>query len=1548
MNVKIKKIWDQADLRINRARSGIRRQVCAALVWALLFSLIPWPSFTPWVQQAFQNAPAGLQWAAPLALSITGWTDETLVALMGPQPVHAAGTLSLSLTGDPYAIYSTTLSFEEFSYFLTVTNTDPGPGNACSVILTQTLPAQLELVGISVIQSGGTCWTAPLGGGSVVRIRTDSGCQLGGGQTARFRVRTRVLGPLANSDFIVAPAGSYQAYNPDDGELTTYAAGLSTPVYAPKLAISKMAYPDPVIVQTERLTFTLTISNDGRYPLRTAAWFGGPVNLVITDRVPVSTTLISYSLFGRGGTLYGTALIVGDHIRWTVPVAQGGIGDWEVGEQLTATMVVTVNAPAPVSGFVVNDQYRISISESNRISPVAVGGAAVQVAITAGALDHFAVSPIGTQVAGVNFTVSITGYDRSGTLVSTLNGPVNISDLATPNTLKPTTVNFVNGVAANRTISITLARTNTALRVYTGTVSTNSNPFTVTANVPYSIGLTIARTSIPAGQNEAVNVLVQDAYANPVPGRSLNFGITRGSATPSSGVTGSNGRASFNINSTSIGPATVVVTDSGGITKSALVTFIAGCPSVLTVTVQPESLAVGNSAVITVQVRDAYGNNLDRGTATLTSLDSLGSGSISPATVSLANGGTATATVQSTLVGVKRIRAATTVAGCSSINNQDTVTFTVGSAINVAVGMSPNPREINLNATLYATVTDQYGNRVPGQNLTWTAPPGALGSGGINPNTGTTNAAGVATTSISSTLIGRVLITGTLVPTSSVSGSGYVSFTSGPAWYITVTVSPASTPAGTAAQLTISMTDRFGNPCLGQAVNLSVASPYILGSNTWIVPNPATADANGVAHATISSTLAGTVAITAQGTSTRTGSTNLIITPAALHHFLISPVSSPQQAGIGFGLTITGVDRFNNLRSGDNGTVALSDLSGTISPKQTTMSNSRATVSVVITETWTNDRITATWQTTPTISSNSNLFNVIAGPPGAIELSYPTVISACSTGNTIIATVQDAYGHPVGAGYPVTFTVGGIGSVAPTSGNTNASSQVSTQFTSTQIGVATVTAHLASGITKTARITVQTGALAAMTVDVSASLIRVGDTSRITATVSDCSGNPIANVTIHAAVLSGPGATAPVSGTSNAQGQMVFVYTGSAIGVAQIFIGDTNLIVNRTVYVTVEAQIPATMTLTATPSAILPGGDTSTLVATVRDMYGQSVGAGYVISFTRLSGPSDITLSAWSGSTDASGRVTVTLTSGATQGTAVIQAACAGITATADIVINMAVGVPFTIALTATPSRIAPSQASTITAVVQDAFGQPVGAGWVVTFSRLAGPTDVTLTPITATTNAQGQVTTRLNAGPTEGTANIQAECDGITRTVQVVIGQFMVYLPIIMRNYPLADLEIVSIEAIEQEAGRYEVRVTLRNNGPAAVPGGYWVDLYLDPTSPITLNVIWNMVSTRGKAWVVRQTLEAGQTLVLSTGDPDDPDHPEQNYSHWPGDLGGPGNHQLWAMVDCYGDAPFGAVIEHNENNNVFQKPDLISTSVAAQSNVPRLPVISRSVQPR
>ncbi len=160
----------------------------------------------------------------------------------------------------------------------------------------------------------------------------------------------------------------------------------------------------------------------------------------------------------------------------------------------------------------------------------------------------------------------------------------------------------------------------------------------------------------------------------------------------------------------------------------------------------------------------------------------------------------------------------------------------------------------------------------------------------------------------------------------------------------------------------------------------------------------------------------------------------------------------------------------------------------------------------------------------------------------------------------------------------------------------------------------------------------------------------------------------------------------------------------------------------------------STVTLVANPIT-LPAGDSSVLIATVTDQFGNLVAHGTMVSFTTsLGNVSPVT------ATTVGGVATATLSS-TISGVATVTAAVGSLSATA--LVTFTPGAPFTFTFTLTPAVIVANGVSQSvgTATVVDQYGNPV-SGVSVNFLAAIGA----FSPTSSATNASGQVTATLTS----------------------------------------------------------------------------------------------------------------------------------------------------------------------------------------------------------
>jgi hypothetical protein len=155
---------------------------------------------------------------------------------------------------------------------------------------------------------------------------------------------------------------------------------------------------------------------------------------------------------------------------------------------------------------------------------------------------------------------------------------------------------------------------------------------------------------------------------------------------------------------------------------------------------------------------------------------------------------------------------------------------------------------------------------------------------------------------------------------------------------------------------------------------------------------------------------------------------------------------------------------------------------------------------------------------------------------------------------------------------------------------------------------------------------------------------------------------------------------------------------------------------------------------------------------------------------------------------------------------------------------------------------------------------------------------------------------------------------------------QTRVFLPLVMVPVTPPDL-VVEAFTVTPAKSSYAagepvlITVKVKNVGGSPTTVGFWVDLYINPsTPPTTPNVRWNDVCgispCYGIAWYVNQSLAPGQSITLTSA----PGQFAGPQSVWPGSFAS-GTNALYVYVDSYNPpVPTGAVVESNETNNRAQ----------------------------
>ena len=262
------------------------------------------------------------------------------------------------------------------------------------------------------------------------------------------------------------------------------------------------------------------------------------------------------------------------------------------------------------------------------------------------------------------------------------------------------------------------------------------------------------------------------------------------------------------------------------------------------------------------------------------------------------------------------------------------------------------------------------------------------------------------------------------------------------------------------------------------------------------------------------------------------------------------------------------------------------------------------------------------------------------------------------------------------------------------------------------------------------------------------------DTSTITVTLVDSSGNPETGHSVELGQSNSGHATIKVNGTigntatTNSSGQATFTVTDTTAQTVFFVATDTTDNVTVTQAASVDF-IPGltdagTSTVAASPTSVTANGtDASTITVTLKDANGNVEPADIGVTLT-ASGGNSVISTGGTATTNSSGQATFTVTdttaqtvtytaTDTTDNVTVTQTASVDFVAPTDAGTSTVAASPTTVVANGT-------DASTITVTLKDASGTPEPAGIGVTLTA-SGGNSVISTGGTATTNSSGQAT---------------------------------------------------------------------------------------------------------------------------------------------------------------------------------------------------------------
>ncbi len=691
-----------------------------------------------------------------------------------------------------------------------------------------------------------------------------------------------------------------------------------------------------------------------------------------------------------------------------------------------------------------------------------------------------------------------------------------------------------------------------------------------------------------------VKAIITDADGNVVPNQTVTFQMPTGVAsftTPVTVTTDVNGEAFISMTSTTAGNVTITADVNGTpITNGspATVTFVADAPNTSSpgtrlVVVTTGAIADGTAKnTVRAEIVDVNGNPVPNATVTF----QIASGTATPSgslTVTTDANGYAVIDLTSTVVGTVTLTA--DVNGDAITNGSPaSVQFVVDAPnvnapttklVVVATGALADGTATN---TVKAIITDGTGNLVPNATVTFQM---ASGTGTFTtPVTVNTDVNGEAIISMVSTVAGTVGITADVNGTPIINGSpANVIFivkapdVTQPSTYIKVVTTGALADGTATNSVSAHVVDEDGNPVAGQTVVFTIASGTATPAGSLTVIT----DANGDAVLTLTSTVVGSVAITAtvDGNAITNGS------PATVEFVAKAPSTSVPTTRLEVAVTnsVANGIAMNTVRAvitDEDGnpvagqTVAFTITPGTAvfvgAPQLFTDINGVAIINIQSTIAGPFD-VTATVNGINITNGSPATVVFVAGPPDLTNpLSALTVTkdSSASDGvatDMVKAHIVDAFGNPV-SGQSITFAITNgtatPSATGPLTLTTDANGDAIISLTSTVDGDATITAKLNGLFDITygspAKITFITFADVTkpetrLVVDVDNAVADGVATNTIRAHVVDNNGNPMAGQGVVFTITSGDGTITTIQPViTDANGDAVINLVSSKVG----------------------------------------------------------------------------------------------------------------------------------------------------------------------------------------------------------------------------------------------------------------------------------------------------------------------------------------------------------------------------------------------------------------
>jgi adhesin/invasin len=836
-----------------------------------------------------------------------------------------------------------------------------------------------------------------------------------------------------------------------------------------------------------------------------------------------------------------------------------------------------------------------------------------------------------------------------------------------------------------------------------------------------------------------------------------------------------------------------------GLEDSALVEFIPGIPSGVSIDVYPDSVPADgfSRATATATVRDEYGNPVPGVTVTFASApigtfiytmgntDSLGQVSVQ---------------LYSDMVGVTTVMASI-LSGAYVDYAELTFTQLVAAHIFMIADSAQLKADGTSSTTVRALVQDSSMIAVPDNTpIRFTTDLGF-----VFPGIAYTLDGEAKTTLRSATTVGVATITGDAGD--SVTGTTTVNFVPGPPATIEVVAIPTSIPANgdTFTQILVTVRDINGNTVnAGVPINFTTT----LGTIDTLTYTNTLGEATVFLFAGITP---GTAVIWAtSGTAIGQTTVNFMNTDAAYLYLYVDPdeiIANGRDTARVWGRVTNAI----GTPVSDGTPIMITVTTDSAGPYGAVAPVTAHTDSGLFEAIFTANRNIGTAYIVGNAGSGvveSVMVELLPGPPDSIlVVPSDSVLPADSFSTTNVhVEIFDRFANPVGSGIEVTFETN-RGWINPTLETTNSSGHADVIFTAgrrpgearvrARAGTATGEAYIILENSEARYVT--------LTSDISSIIADALSTTFLRALVSDSVGMPVSDGTpvfFYIDTLTGS-----PSDTGMAMLSPTLAFTVAGEAAVQVrsktntgrvwFTACTSDSATTTCGSTFIDMVPGpvdSIRAWAEETSLIANGVDFTIVhAVLYDRYGNTVGSGVPVSFS-VSGASISPATSW---TNSAGEVTTVLTASNTPTVARVNITAGGIHTV--VTVDIGISPPAYLSLRADPRRIAADgeSFSTITARVLNELGMPVSDGQIVVFHSV----DSTGAPLgtidTLETTVNGEAVVRLYSEPRTGTAWVSARVGTtLSDTINVWFTPGPPHRVEVIPEYPILTADGVSTSA--------------------------------------------------------------------------------------------------------------------------------------------------------